>query len=400
MIRPSSKGLPTSRKAPAEPRPTHREAGNPLLLVHPSAELYGSDRVFLESVRALTSAGRRVVVVLPEHGPLADHLRRSGARVLHRRTAVLRKSVLSPRGMLTFLLDCLTSLPGTLRLLRHRFDAVYISTITVPVWTLSAAALGHRVVTHVHEAEETPPLPVRAGLALPLLACREVVVNSRAAANALHRSIPPLRNRTKVVYNGVPGPDPAPEAPSERPRRLVLVGRLSPRKGTDTAVRATALLRERGHPVTLDLVGSVFNGYEWFEREVRELIAELGLPDAVALHGFDSAVWHHYARADIALVPSRFEPFGNTAVEAQLAGVPVVVTDVQGLPETVGDGRRGHIVAADDPEALADGIERLLRDWSSATERAEHARREAAELFDPARYHDSIRELLVGPDHR
>ncbi|KGI81629.1 glycosyl transferase family 1 [Actinopolyspora erythraea] len=372
-----------------------------MLLVHPSAELYGSDRVFLESVRALTSTGRRVVVVLPEHGPLVDHLRRSGARVLHRRTAVLRKSALRPRGMLAFMRDCLTSLPGTLRLLRHRFDAVYVSTITVPVWTLLAAALGHRVVTHVHEAEETPPLPVRVGLALPLLACREVVVNSRAAANALHRTVPLLRSRTNVVYNGVPGPDPAPEeAPNERPRRLVLVGRLSPRKGTDTAVRATALLRERGHPVTLDLVGSVFGGYEWFEREVRELIAELELSDAVALHGFDSAVWHHYARADIALVPSRFEPFGNTAVEAQLAGVPVVVTDVQGLPEAVGDGRRGHIVAPDDPEALADGIERLLRDWSGATERAEHARREAADLFDPARYHDSIRELLTAPAHR
>ncbi|MGJ7906201.1 glycosyltransferase [Actinopolyspora sp. H202] len=375
----------------------HRRSHSPseLLLVHPSAELYGSDRVFLESVRALTEAGHRVLVVLPERGPLVPCLRRTGARVRHCPTAVLRKSVLHPTGLLGFLWDSLVALPAMLRLLARRYAAVYISTITVPTWTLLAAALGHRVVTHVHEAEDAQPLPVRVGLTLPLLASRCVVVNSRAAAEVLHRAIPLLRNRTSVVYNGVAGPDqPCAEPSSTRPHRLVLVGRLSPRKGTDTAVRALALLRERGHSVTLDLIGSVFDGYEWFEREIERLIREHELSGSVRLHGFDSDVWHHYAEADIALVPSRFEPFGNTAVEAQLAGLPVVVTDVQGLPETVGDGSRGHIVEADSPEALADGVERVLLDWPGALEFAEHARREAAELFDPDRYHESLRKTI------
>ncbi|GAB3555904.1 glycosyltransferase involved in cell wall biosynthesis [Actinopolyspora lacussalsi] len=366
-----------------------------LLLVHPSAELYGSDRVFLESVRALTGAGHRVLVVLPQRGPLVPYLRRTGARVHHCPTAVLRKSVLHPTGLLGFLRDGLVALPAMLRLLSHRYAAVYISTITVPTWTLLAAALGHRVVTHVHEAEDTQPLPVRVGLTLPLLASRSVVVNSRAAASVLHRAIPRLRDRTSVIYNGVAGPgNPRVDTGNTRPGRLVLVGRLSPRKGTDTAVRALALLRERGHPVTLDLIGSVFDGYEWFEREIERLVRAHGLWDSVRLHGFDSDVWHHYAEADIALVPSRFEPFGNTAVEAQLAGLPVVVTDVQGLPETVGDGSRGHIVEADDPEALADGVERLLIDWPGALELAEHARHEAAALFAPERYHDSLRKTI------
>ncbi|WP_218119994.1 glycosyltransferase [Actinopolyspora mzabensis] len=367
-----------------------------MLLVHPSAELYGSDRVFLESVRALTGAGHRVLVVLPGEGPLVSQLRRTGARVHHCPTAVLRKSVLHPTGLLGFLRDGLVSLPAVLRVLRRRYAAVYISTITVPTWTLLAAALGHRVVTHVHEAEDTQPLPIRVGLTLPLLASRRVVVNSRAAADVLHRAIPRLRDRTSVVYNGVAGPaeHPRAETSSTRPHRLILVGRLSPRKGTDTAVRALALLRERGHPVTLDLIGSAFDGYEWFEREIERLVRAHGLSDSVRLHGFDSDVWHHYAEADIALVPSRFEPFGNTAVEAQLAGLPVVVTDVQGLPETVGDGSRGHIVGADDPEALADGVERLLLDWPGALELAEHACREAAALFAPERYHESLRETI------
>jgi glycosyltransferase involved in cell wall biosynthesis len=143
----------------------------------------------------------------------------------------------------------------------------------------------------------------------------------------------------------------------------------------------------------------VFPGYEWFEDRITALIELGGLGDSVRLNGFHREIWDAYRQADIAIVPSLVEPFGNTSVEAQLAGVPVIVTDAQGLPETVDAGRFGTVVPAGDPGALAAAIRSLAENWSATRERAELAQRDAVVRFAVKRYRREIAELadhLVG----
>jgi glycosyltransferase involved in cell wall biosynthesis len=247
----------------------------------------------------------------------------------------------------------------------------------------------------VHEAENMAPKAIRWALAAPLLAAHTVVVNSEATAAVLGESLARLNGRTKLVYNGVRGPgSPLPAREPAEALRILLVGRVSPRKGTDVAVQALAALRRHGTEVVLEIVGSVFPGYEWFEERLRTMIRAEGLGHAVRLNGFRPDVWDAYREADIAVVPSRVEPFGNTSVEAQLAGVPVIVTDAQGLPETVDGGSRGTVVPAGDPGALACAIRRLSENWPAARDRAERARREASEKFAVGRYRREIVTLL------
>ncbi|WP_235884028.1 glycosyltransferase [Saccharopolyspora elongata] len=368
------------------------------LMVHPGAELYGSDRIFLESVIALTEAGWRVVVALPERGPLADRLRDRGADVVLCPTPVLRKAALRPAGFLRLLLDGLRAVAPTLRLLRRtRPDVVYVNTVTVPLWLLLARSIRRSVIAHVHEAEDSAPRLIRTALAAPLLCAGSVVVNSEATARVITRALPWLRRRVRLVYNGVAGPVHAAARGGERPDpvRIVLVGRLSPRKGTDVAVRSIARLRADGHDVVLELLGSAFTGYEWYERQLEDLVRRHGLAGVVAIRGFRADVWDAYRDADIALVPSRFEPFGNTAVEAQLAGTPVIVTDAQGLPETVAQGRYGRVVPADDPDALAEAISDALADWQGTLDTAAQAREHAQEVFSPQRYRDDIAAIAT-----
>lgn len=368
------------------------------LMVHPSAELYGSDRMFAESVAALAERGWRVVVALPQDGPLIPALAANDAEVVCCPTPVLRKSALRPAGMARLLATGARSLRPMVRLLRRvRPDVVYVNTVTVPAWLVVAKLYRRPVLAHIHEAEDGVPALIRAGLATPLLAARTIVVNSRATARTLHRSLPRLARRTQLVYNGVPGPPrPAhrPDRPAD-PVRIVLVGRLSPRKGTDLAVDAVAGLHRAGHRVRLDLVGSAFDGYEWFVDELRSRIAAAGLNGRVRLCGFQADVWQAYAGADVALVPSRAEPFGNAAVEARLAGVPVVVTGVQGLPEAVGDGEFGTVVPTGDPAALAAAISELLADWPATRRTADAARRDAETRFAPQRYRADIAALVT-----
>ena len=79
-----------------------RRSRRTILVAHPGSELYGSDRVLLESVSGLLDDGWDVLVTVPADGPLVAELRRRGARVELCPSPVLRKSVLRPAGFARF----------------------------------------------------------------------------------------------------------------------------------------------------------------------------------------------------------------------------------------------------------------------------------------------------------
>ncbi|MCZ2830221.1 glycosyltransferase family 4 protein [Modestobacter sp. VKM Ac-2986] len=368
-----------------------------VLVAHPSADLYGSDLQLVESVSGLTAAGWEVVVALPGEGPLRARLEAAGATVELLPVPVLRKSLLRPAGLLGLVVDTSRALPVMVRRLRALDPAVvYVNTVTVPLWLVAARLAGRPALCHVHEAEDDAPRLVGVLLNAPLLLARTVVVNSNAAAATLLRAVPALRRRTEVVHNGVAGPpEPLPPlAAPTGPRRVVLVGRLAPRKGTDVALEAAALLRAQGRDVVLQLCGTVFPGYEWFEQQLRDRAARPDLAGAVEFAGYTSPTWPALAQADVVLVPSRAEPFGNTAVEAQLAGRPVVVSAVQGLREIVTDGETGLLVTPGDPADLARAVGTVLDDAGLAGSLATAGRGSALRRFSRQRYQDTVTAVV------
>jgi GT2 family glycosyltransferase/glycosyltransferase involved in cell wall biosynthesis len=371
-----------------------------VLVVHQGAELYGSDRMLAESVAGLVAEGRRVVVALPGTGPLVPVLRGLGAQVQFCRMPVLRRSALTPRGFAALMADTLRGLVPACRLIRRAgTDGVYVNTITIPFWALLARLLGRPVTTHVHEADSTDPRLVRLLLGLPTLAARRVVVNSEYSREVLVAAVPRVRDRSVVVYNGVEGP---PEVTPPRPRltgpvRLAFVGRLSPRKGPQVAVAAVAELVRRGLDVRLALAGAVFPGYEWFEQELRDLVAEEGLRDRVDFLGFVPDVWSVLGRTDIVLVPSvTDEPFGNTAVEAVLAARPAVVSGFSGLREAVVGYGSVRVAAPGDVPGWVDAVEQVISEWPAFAGRAVSDAAVASRRHDPARYRVQVAQLVGG----
>ncbi|KQT73975.1 glycosyltransferase family 4 protein [Microbacterium sp. Leaf436] len=365
-----------------------------VMLCHPSAELYGSDRMALEAVVGLRDRGAHVTVVLPVDGPLRTELRAVGADVLVRDVPVLRKSALRPAGFARLVFDLVRRGPRMVRVIRRvRPDLVYVNTIVQPWWALAARLLRKHVVFHVREAEVDPPALVRRALLSPLRLGHSVIANSQFTARQIFRDCPSVRTRTSVIYNGkdwsayaVPH-EPAPEGAF----RVLYLGRLSPRKGTDVAVRAVALMRQAGTDVRLTLAGAVFPGYEWYEAELRDLCRELSLgPDVVSFTGFVADAPPLFSTADALVVPSRAEPFGTVAAEGLAAGVPVIVSDVQGLVEIVGDGREGLVVPADDPEELATKLETLRTDDTLRHRLVEQGRRSVAERFSREQYRAQV----------
>lgn len=364
--------------------------------------MYGSDRVLLESVRALIEDGRPVLVALPGPGPLVSALRERGAEVTFCISPVVRKSVFRPAGFGRFIVDAIRGVwSGWALLRRAQPDVVFVNTLTVPLWLLLGRLVGVPVLCHVHEAEGSAPRLTRKVLTAPLLLANAVITNSDFSREVLATGFKALGRRTTVVYNGVPGPPSVvePRLALDGVVRLLYVGRLSGRKGVDLAVEATGLLRDRGIFASLDIVGSVFPGYEWFETELRDSVARLGLTDVVVFRGFLDSVWPRLAAADIAIVPSRLdEPFGNTAVEASLAGRPLVVSDTSGLREATAHAEATVAVAPGDAGALADAVEVIVADWLYYRRLAATDAEMYADLYSVHRYGREINAAVAATE--
>ncbi|GLZ51775.1 glycosyltransferase family 4 protein [Actinomycetospora sp. NBRC 106378] len=366
----------------------------PVLCLHPGAERYGSDRVFLAAVRAL-AAHHRVEVVLGGDGPLAADLRAVGANVRVADVLVLRKALLrAPWRLPLALLRDVAAWRRRVRRLRPA--AVYVSTVTLPGALLGARLAGAPVLCHVHEAEPLPR-PVRTVLLAPLLAAHRVISISGATRGFVVGTLPVLAARVRPLRNPVPPVTAPPALPATAPQplRLALVGRISERKGTDVAVRATALLRDRGHAVRLDLYGDVFPGYEPWSAHVDALVYRLGLDGAVTRHGVVADTGAAYRDAHVCVVPSRVEPYGLVAVEARLAGRVLVVSDVDGLRETVDGGSSGTLVPPGSPDALADAVEAHLAAWPDAVAAARASGERARVDHHPDRFAAGLHAIVA-----
>jgi glycosyltransferase involved in cell wall biosynthesis len=143
--------------------------------------------------------------------------------------------------------------------------------------------------------------------------------------------------------------------------RFLYVGRISREKNLDNLLDAFDDVLRRGHKASLALVGEGPYREQLQARCQGKLVAFTGL-----LEGEDLA--RAYASADAMIFPSTTDTFGNVVLEAQAAGVPVVVTDVGGPAEIVRRHNSGLIVQAAQPGLLADAMESLYLSESRCNE--------------------------------
>ncbi|MFD7496196.1 glycosyltransferase family 4 protein [Streptomyces sp. NPDC059832] len=161
------------------------------------------------------------------------------------------------------------------------------------------------------------------------------------------------------------GPDPLADLALHGKRVILCVARLVPRKGQDTLIRALPLIRSRVPDAVLVVVGQ---GPD--EARLRKLAARHA---EGAVH-FAGGVSHtdtppYYAAADVFAMPCRTrragleaEGLGIVFLEAAASGLPVVVGDSGGAPDTVLDGRTGRVVDGTDPAAVAEALAGILLD--------------------------------------
>jgi glycosyltransferase involved in cell wall biosynthesis len=372
-----------------------------ILLTHPSADLYGSDRMALLALRALVKRGHAVTVVVPGDGPLISKIREARGEVIIADIPVLRKSGLRLFGLVKMMWSCAASLFRIARILRSVDpDIVYVNTIVQPWWIAGGKFQRRRVVVHVREAEKQIHRVLKTVIHAPLILADLILCNSRSTQREIASVMPKSTTQLQVVYNGKDWSEYQISQSSQdscgatAPLRLTVVGRLSPRKGQDIAIAALAEIVATGIDATLTFVGDVFPGYEWYEDELKRTATKLRLAHRVRFVGFHEDIRVPLARTDIAIVPSRIEPFGTVAAECMAAGVLTIVAEVQGLTEIVKDGSSGLTFAADDNRALARHCIWAHRHPEEAKKLGLAGQRDVNERFSLDRYEREIVEAL------
>jgi glycosyltransferase involved in cell wall biosynthesis len=172
---------------------------------------------------------------------------------------------------------------------------------------------------------------------------------------------------------------------------LAFMGRLSPEKGSDVAVGALARLREEhGVPARLVLAGP---GSDADHGRVSELAARRGVGAAVTLAGplDGDGLVDMLASAHALVIPSVWQdPFPLVCIEGALARVPIVASDIGGIPECLHDREHALLVAPGDEAALAAALARTLGDPDATAERVARAFARGREFSYDAYLADSL----------
>jgi glycogen(starch) synthase len=216
----------------------------------------------------------------------------------------------------------------------------------------------------------------------------EVIVNSNYMKNELQRLFGLPYEKINVIPNGINlsnfigierDYDFRRQYAMDNEKIILYVGRLVYEKGVQHLIAAMPKVLSNYHDAKL-----IIAGRGGMMDELRQEANNLGLNDKIYFTGYldSKQVQKMYKCADVAVFPSTYEPFGIVALEAMLAGVPTVVSDVGGLDEIVTHGVDGMKAYAGNANSIADSITALLYDHQLATNVAKKAKQKVKEQFN------------------
>lgn len=243
--------------------------------------------------------------------------------------------------------------------------------------------LGHTILT-VHSTN----LPLKG-----IKKYKNVVAISKSVAEVLYKK--GLNNKITTIYNAINTQSILLKEKKERnkniPFRLIQVGRLEHlTKGQHLSIKAISLLKKQFPfmEIHIDFIGSGNS-----ETYLKAIAEELDVISNVHFLGARSKeyVYTHLKNYDILLQPSIIEGFGLTVAEGMVAGLPVLVSDVEGPMEIIQNGEYGYCFQVGNAEDMANKLIEMLQNPTKASEIARNGQAYATSHFD-------IKELVLKYD--
>lgn len=216
----------------------------------------------------------------------------------------------------------------------------------------------------------------------------ELIVNSNYMKNEIQRLFGLPFDKINVIPNGINlsnftgierDYDFRRQYAMDNEKIILYVGRLVYEKGVQHLIAAMPKILSNYNDAKL-----IIAGRGGMMDELRAEASNLGLNDKIYFTGYlnSKQVQKMYKCADVAVFPSTYEPFGIVALEAMLAGVPTVVSDVGGLDEIVTHGVDGMKSYAGNANSIADSVTALLYDHQLATNVSKKAKQKVKDQFN------------------
>ena len=333
---------------------------------HPSSELYGADRIMVQTLKAFPK-DTRFLIYLREDGPLVELIDEHIANkeiIIDKRMPVIYRAIFSPRGILHFL--------GNLRYWKTRMKAdldgselecIYVNTLSCSFVLYTLRRMAVKKIIHVHEIIDFPKVVGKVTAFLCSRFADHTVVVSDAVKRKLDHYIRFKPNQIRIMHNGIAYPKEIKESLLNPKINFYLFGRIHPNKGQEYLLNSIKHInRSVLEEARFILVGGVAKNREQDLHDLQRIIKDNALEEYVVIKGFMKDIEPEMLKSDVCLIPSKMkDPFPTTVLEAMSYGKAVIATNHGGAAEVIHDGENGYLISPDAEAELSDRIERLIR---------------------------------------
>lgn len=378
-----------------------------ILYFHQSAELYGSDKTLLQLVIGMQRNGFKVIVVVPEPGPLTQKFKSNNIKYIISPVLKLSRNMFTIRKLSLFV----SSIYSSIRKVRiavngQKIDLIHSNTLAVLLGAIYAKIYGIKHVWHIHEIIEHPKIVVYIYKFLLRNFSTTIVFNSTATAE--HWKQKYRKANVEIIHNGIAAIDN--EISSDRIDALKkeflstksesivisLVGRISKLKGQKLLLNAFETSCNKNKNCSLLFVGDVSPGQDAYRMELENSINKSPNKDFIRILPYQKNIQEIYAISDIIVIPSTEpESFGMVALEAMIAEKPVIAAGHGGILELVTNKKTGISFEPLNQDDLSRALNELIEDKSKRDEYGKNGRQKAIAEFTLGKYIHSFDQLYL-----
>lgn len=356
-----------------------------IAIFHPSAELYGADRILVNALKAIPRDIHKKVYLFRE-GPLVNFIEEqveNAEVIIKSDMPVIYRKMFTPIGIIKFFKRWVAFLWFLRKQNKHhQYTSAYVNTLAccfiLPIlWRLKIKRF-----IHVHEIIDSPKIIGHVTAMVSQVFANKVVCVSNAVLLGLKRYVTIINRKALVIHNGINAIEVNNKKRSEK-INFYLFGRIKPEKGQWFLVEALSTInREKLANSKFILMGGVVDGQEHKLKELETKISEYDLHEFIEIKEFSPNIANAMSDADVCLIPSLMkDPFPTTVLEAMSAAKPVITTNHGGAKEAVVDQETGFLISPNNVQELADSIVTLINRKTELKQLGNNAKKRYLNLF-------------------
>lgn len=335
-----------------------------VLIVHPSSDLYGSDKILINILKNMNNIN--YTLIIPQNGPLIDILKKEFPNIklyIYGQLPIIARKNFGIIGIFNFIISMINFSFFLKKNNLSNPDILYCNTLaTTPI-----SIFFHNTykIIHVHEILNNRSIIHKIINKTAIKLYQKVICVSQAVSNNL-KKVASANQKNKIItlHNGISFRESKLDTTqkfkvNEEKINFALIGRIKPeQKGQILFINSIAQLPknllDKAH---FYLIGSTVKGQEYMLEEVKKTIQSLNLEHCIEIVPFIKNIETVYKSIDVSVVPSLIEDsFPTTVLESMYFSKPVIGTEIGGIPEMIINNVTGFTFPVNDSIKLAQYI--------------------------------------------